>query len=63
MPRRRMAVRLTSNEIQLLNELTAAGQHGRTIVALASSIEVAHLIGAQCIEPSTHKTVRDYRAG
>ena len=50
MPRRRMAVRLTRNEIQLLKELTAAGQHGRTIAALASSIEVAHLIGAQYIE-------------
>jgi hypothetical protein len=55
MPKRRMAVRLTKNEIQLLKELTAAGQHGRTIAGLASSIEIAHLIGAQWIErlPST----------
>jgi hypothetical protein len=45
-----MAVRLTRNEIQLLKELTAAGQHGRIITALASSIEVAHLIGARYIE-------------
>jgi hypothetical protein len=50
-----MAARFTKSEIQLLKELTAAGQHGRTIAALASSIEIAHLIGAQCIErlPST----------
>jgi hypothetical protein len=45
-----MKFRLTTNEIQLLKELTATGQHGRTIAALASSIEVAHLIGAQYIE-------------
>ena len=50
MPWRRMAVRLTRNEIQLLKELAAAGEQGRTIVALASSIEVAHLIGAEYIE-------------
>jgi hypothetical protein len=45
-----MAIRLTRNQIRLLKELTAAGEHGQTIVALASSIEVAHLIGAQYIE-------------
>jgi hypothetical protein len=44
-----MAIRLNRNQIQLLKELTAAGQHGRTIVGLASSIEIAHLIGAQYI--------------
>jgi hypothetical protein len=47
---RRMAIRLTRNEIQLLQELRASGAPGRTIASLASSIEVAHLIGAQYIE-------------
>jgi hypothetical protein len=41
-----MAIRLNRNKIQLLKELAAAGEHGRTIAALASSIEIAHLIGA-----------------
>jgi hypothetical protein len=49
-----MAVRLTRNEIQLLKELTAAGQHGRIIAALASSMEVAHLVGALYIERLPH---------
>jgi hypothetical protein len=51
---RRMAVRLTRNEIQVLKELAAAGEHGRTIASLVSSIEVAHLIGAQYIELLPH---------
>ena len=41
-----MAIRLNRSQIQLLKELAAASQHGRTIAALASSIEIAHLIGA-----------------
>ena len=41
-----MAIRLKRKQIQLLKELEAAGQHGRTLAALASSIEIAHLIGA-----------------
>jgi len=41
-----MAIRLNRNQIQFLKELEAAGQRGRTIAALASSIEIAHLIGA-----------------
>jgi hypothetical protein len=45
-----MAIRLTRNEIQLLQELSASGAPGRTIASLASSIEVAHLIGAQYME-------------
>ena len=46
-----MAVRLTRNEIQLLRELKAAGEHGRIIAAVpTSSAEVAHLIGAQYIK-------------
>jgi hypothetical protein len=44
-----MATRLTRTEIQLLKELTAAGEHGRTIGAPASSVEVALLIRAQYI--------------
>jgi len=48
--RHQMAVRLTRNEIQLLKELTAAGEHGRIIAAPISSAEVAHLIGAQYIK-------------
>jgi hypothetical protein len=44
-----MATRLTRNQIQLLKELAAAGEHGRATAALASSIEVAHLIGAEYI--------------
>jgi hypothetical protein len=44
-----MATKLTRTEIQLLKELTAAGEHGRTIGAPASSIEVALLIRAQYI--------------
>jgi hypothetical protein len=46
MPKRRMAVRLTKSEIQLLKELTAAGQHGRIIAALASSMEVSPRVTA-----------------
>jgi hypothetical protein len=45
-----MAIRLTRNEIQLLQELSASGAPGRTIASLASSIEVAHLIGAHYME-------------
>ena len=41
-----MAIRLNRNQIQLLKELASAGQHGRIIAALTSSIEIAHLIGA-----------------
>ena len=44
-----MAVRLTKNEVQLLKELKAAGEHGRHIAG-ASSAEIAHLIGAQYIK-------------
>jgi hypothetical protein len=47
---RQMAIRLTRNEIQLLQELSVGGAPGRTIASLVSSIEVAHLIGAQYIE-------------
>jgi hypothetical protein len=32
-----MVARLTKNEIQLLKELTAAGEHGRVISTLTSS--------------------------
>jgi hypothetical protein len=49
-----MAIRLNRNQIQLLKELVAAGQHGRTIAALASSIEIAHLIGALYIRRLSH---------
>ena len=42
----RRFIRLNRRQIQLLKELAVAGQHGRTIAALASSIETAHLIGA-----------------
>ena len=49
-----MAIRLNRNQIQLLKELTAAGEHGRTISTLASSIEVAHLIGALYIRRLPH---------
>jgi hypothetical protein len=45
-----MAVRLTRNEIQLLKELMAAGEHGRRIIAGISSAEIAHLLGAQYIK-------------
>ena len=44
-----MAIRLTRNQIQPLKELAAAGKHGRTIVAPASSAELAHLISVQYI--------------
>ena len=49
-----MAIRLNRNQIQLLKELAAAGQHGRTIAALASSIEITHLIGALYIRRLPH---------
>ena len=39
-----MGIRLNRNQIQLLKELAAAGEHGRTIAAMASSIEIAHLL-------------------
>ena len=42
-------VKLTKTEIQLLKELTAAGEHGRTIAGV-SSAEIAHLMRAQCIK-------------
>jgi hypothetical protein len=44
-----MATRLTKSEIQLLKELKAAGGHGRRIAG-TSSAEIAHLIGAHCVE-------------
>jgi len=44
-----MAIRLTRNQIQLLKELAVAGEHGRTIIAPASSAELAHLISVQYI--------------
>jgi hypothetical protein len=44
-----MVVRLTRSEVQLLKELTAAGEHGRRIAG-ASSAEIAHLIGAEYIK-------------
>ena len=44
-----MAIRLTRNQIQILKELAAAGEHGRTIIAPASSAELAHLISVQYI--------------
>jgi hypothetical protein len=49
-----VAIRLSRNQIQLLKELAAAGEHGRTITALASSIEIAHLIGALYIRRLPH---------
>jgi DNA-binding MarR family transcriptional regulator len=47
-----MAARLTRNEIQLLKELSAAGEHGRIISTQTSSArsEIAHLMGAQYIK-------------
>jgi hypothetical protein len=44
-----MAVRLTKSEVQLLQELKAAGEHGRRIAG-TSSAEIAHLIGSQYIK-------------
>jgi hypothetical protein len=44
-----MAVRLTKSEIQLLEELQVAGEHGRRIAG-TSSTEIAHLMGAHYIE-------------
>ena len=44
-----MAVRLTRSEIQLLEELKDAGEHGRRIGG-TSSTEIAHLMGAHYIE-------------
>jgi hypothetical protein len=44
-----MAARLTKREIQLLKELTAAGEHGRIITAPTSSAEIAHLMSARYI--------------
>jgi hypothetical protein len=41
-----MSIRLNRNQIQQLKDLASAGQRGRIIAALASSIEIAHLIGA-----------------
>jgi hypothetical protein len=49
-----MAVRLTRNQIQLLKELTAAGEHGRIITTLTSSAEIAHLMSAQFIKRLRH---------
>jgi hypothetical protein len=49
-----MAIRLNRDQIQLLKELAAAGEHGRTIAALASSIEIVHLIGALYIRRLPH---------
>jgi hypothetical protein len=46
-----MAIRLKRNQIQLLKELAAASEHGRSIAASASSIEIAHLIGTLHIGP------------
>jgi hypothetical protein len=43
-----MSIRMNRNQIQLLNELASSGQRGR-ITALASSVEIAHLIGAPYI--------------
>jgi hypothetical protein len=47
-----MAARLTKNEIQLLKELSAAGEHGRVISTLTSSARsaIAHLKSAQYIK-------------
>jgi hypothetical protein len=45
-----MAIRLSTNEIQLLEELTAAGGHGPIINTHTSSAEIAHLISAQYIK-------------
>jgi hypothetical protein len=46
-----MAPRLTRNEIELLKELKAAGEHGRIIgLASISSAEVAHLVREQYIK-------------
>ena len=45
-----MTARLTKREIQLLKELTAAGEHGRIITALTSSAEIAKLMSVQYIK-------------
>ena len=46
-----MMARLTRSEIQLLKELTVAGEHGRTVgLAPISSAEVARLIDLQLIK-------------
>jgi hypothetical protein len=45
---------MNKNQIRLLKELAAAGQHGRTNGALASSIEIARLIDAQYVKRLPH---------
>jgi len=51
-----MTVRLTRNEIQLLKELAAAGEHGRVMRPLTSSARsgIAHLMSAQYIKRRWH---------
>jgi hypothetical protein len=41
-----MSIRMNRNQIELLKELASAGQRGRLIAALASTIEIEHLMGA-----------------
>ncbi len=47
---------MTKNEIQLLKELTAAGEHGRVINALTfrARSEIAYLMGAHYIKRLSH---------
>jgi len=47
-----MTIRLTKNEVQLLKELAAAGEHGRAMRPMTSSARsaIAHLISAQYIK-------------
>ena len=51
-----MADELTRNEIQLLKELAAAGEHGRVMKPLTSSARstIAHLMSAQFIRRRSH---------
>jgi hypothetical protein len=50
-------IRLSRGEIQLLKELTRAGERRRTIATRASSIDVAHLIRVQYIAKQEPKSV------
>jgi hypothetical protein len=51
-----MADGLTRNEIQLLKELAAAGEHGRVLRPLTSSARsaIVHLVSAQYIKRRWH---------
>ena len=59
-----MAVSLTANEIRLLKELKAAGEHGRIIgLAPISSAEVAHLLDLHYIKRIHGTKLYAIRAG